>query len=303
MFQINPTHKTVTTLAIIAATALLTNLSPLHAALPSCSGVLSGSKSGQKTIGYGNEWIGINGSASASASFRAADCVSTTGATLKSGTKANGSINVDARLIKFTISKVFNAVGSVSSDAAGKSASLVVKVFGTTVFSKSGSLGATFSGSATSSLSKSLNLSLFGIGAKFNASVTLTRSGSLTFEIVPLVIQQARAALIALPPLPSSGKVRLASTISLVANAKASASGGVPCARLEFTAVLSKILGLRLTANAVISPSSATGGVSLASDPVSFRLKACGNICFVPDPCLTLVNTSFGGFNVSIFKF
>ncbi len=303
MFQINPTHKTVTTLAIIAATALLTSLSPLHAALPSCSGVLSGSKSGSKSIGYGNEWIGINGSASASASFRAADCVSTTGATLRSGTKANGSINVDARLIKSTISRVFNAAASVSSDAAGNRASLVVKVFGTTIFSKSSSAGASFSGSATSSLSKSLDLTLLGVGVKFNASVTLTRSGSLTVELVPIVIQQARAALIELFPLPSSGKVRLASTISLVANAKASASGGVPCAKIVITTTLSKILGLRLSANAVISPSSATGGVSLASDPVSFLLKICLSICLAPDPCLTLVNTSFGGFNVSIFKF
>jgi len=300
MSPINPTRKSVTTMAAVAALALISSLSPLHAALPSCTNVLSGSRSGSKSIGYGNEWIGITGSAVGSASFRAADCVTSTGLTLKRQARANGSINVDARLIKFTIGKVFNAAASVSAQATGNNASLVVKVFGVTVFSQSSTLGSTFSTSATSSLSKSLDLSLLGIGVKFSASVSLTRSGSLTVDFLQPVLQRT---LLATPIQIGIQGVRLASSISLVANAKASASGGVPCARAEFTAQVSKILGIRLSANASIGFGSATGGITLTSDPVTFLLKLCAAICLAPDPCLTLVNTSFGGFSVTIFKF
>jgi len=274
----------VSTLVVASSILLTSGLSPVHAALPSCSTVPGGSKSGSKSIGYGNEWAGITGSVNGSASFRAQDCISTLGLPLRRHAKGSANINVDARLIRFTIAKVFNAAASVSSQATGTSASLVVKLFGTTVFSQTGSTQRTFGGlSSTSSISKSLDVSLLGVGVKFSASLSLTRSGSIT--VTP-------AAL-----------VRVTSTLALRANATAKATGGVPCARIELTATLAKILGLRMTANLSVGFTSATGGVTLTVDPVSFLLKVCLAVCLAPDPCSTLVNTSFGGFSATVYKF
>ena len=162
-------------------------------------------------------------------------------------------------------------------------ASLVVKIFGTTVFSKSGPATATFSSTATSSISKSIDLTLLGVGVRFNASMSLTRGGSITVN----------------PAIP----VKLTSTQTLVANASASASGGVPCAEIVLTATLSKILGLKLNSNLSVGFTSASGGMSVVVDPVSFLLKICLQVCLAPDPCQTLVTASVGGFTASIFVF
>ena len=113
--------------------------------------------------------------------------------------------------------------------------------------------------------------------------MSLTRSGSLS--------------------LTPGATTRLSNTLSVVANGSVRASGGIPCARAELTASISKILGLRQNAFISVGPTTASGSFGLVADPATFTLKLCGAICFAPDPCTTLVSTSFGGFSTRLFFF
>lgn len=220
----------------LAALALL-----LAAPLPDAR---AGSKSGSHQFAIGNNNAGVTADFSAGYQNSSGKASAYIGAT--------GTVQLLGRSLK-----ALEAKGNVSLNGSAGTASVTVKLAGTTVYSKSSSSSVTWSASYTKTfLQVTAPIPVGPITVRVNGSVSGTLSGSETLSV-------------------GSKGVSVSGSVGAYATGSASVGVGIPGYNVSLKATLN-LLSSTLSPSVSVGPSSQSGSVKLSFNAASilFQLVA-----------------------------